>query len=129
MPHFTSLVWPMVPIKSMNLSVKYFQRSLISSPVNRIFVKAPSNIIIWKEVCPEVPLPPGPVLTRWGSWISTALFYAKNRESQNRRQPVAARRSSRHRKVSEIAQEPPPCLRLGLHCRKLGFPSCCSDLS
>ena len=29
--------------------------------------------------------------------------------------------------MSEIAQEPLPCLRLGLHCRKLGFPSCCSN--
>ena len=34
------------------------------STVKRIFVKAPSRIIIWKEVCPEVSLPPEPVLTR-----------------------------------------------------------------
>ena len=53
----------------------------------------------------------------------------KFREYQNCRQSVVARRCSSHRRVSEIAQEPPPCLRLGLHCRKLGFPSCCSDSS
>ena len=50
------------------------------SAMKRIFVKATSRIIIWKEAYPEVPLPPEPVLTRWGTWIDAALFYAKNLE-------------------------------------------------
>ena len=80
-PHsFTSLVWPMVSIVPVNLSAKCFQRSMISSPPWRIFVKAPPRIIIWKEVCPEVPLPLEPVLTRWGTWIDAALFYVKKFE-------------------------------------------------
>ena len=50
------------------------------STVKGVFVKVPSRIIIWKEVCPEVPLPPEPMLTRWGTWIDAALFYAKKIE-------------------------------------------------
>ena len=50
------------------------------STVKRIFIKAPSSIIIWKEVRPEVPLPPESMLTRWGTWIDAVMFYARNFE-------------------------------------------------
>ncbi|KAF6210814.1 hypothetical protein GE061_013925 [Apolygus lucorum] len=30
---------------------------------------------------PELPLPPEPVLTRWGTWISAALYYAEHIEA------------------------------------------------
>lgn len=50
---------------------------LISS-VKKIFKKAPSRVALWKECCPDLPLPPDPVITRQGSWIQTALYYASN---------------------------------------------------
>ncbi|CAH0563087.1 unnamed protein product [Brassicogethes aeneus] len=29
---------------------------------------------------PDVPMPPAPVLTRWGTWLEAAFFYADNFE-------------------------------------------------
>ena len=46
--------------------------------VKKIFLKAPSRVVTWKETHPDLPLPPKPILTRWGTWIEAALFYAKN---------------------------------------------------
>ena len=46
------------------------------SAVKKVFSKAPSCIKIWKEHCGF--LPPDPVLTRWGTWIEAALFYASH---------------------------------------------------
>jgi len=42
----------------------------------KIFLKAPSRISIFKEVMNDTPLPPVPVLTRWGTWVHAALYYA-----------------------------------------------------
>lgn len=49
---------------------------LISS-VKKIFTKAPSRILKYKEMC-DLPLPPTPILTRWGTWIISALFLSQN---------------------------------------------------
>ena len=42
--------------------------------VKKIFLKAPSRVVTWKETHSDLPLPPEPVLSRWGIW----LFYARN---------------------------------------------------
>ena len=47
------------------------------STVKKVFLKAPSRILIWKENC-SLSLPPQPILTRWGTWIQAAIFYAQN---------------------------------------------------
>ena len=60
-------------IRSMHPEVD----GLISS-VKKIFVKAGARRTVFKEVNPGIPLPPAPVLTRWGSWISAAIYYAKH---------------------------------------------------
>lgn len=44
----------------------------------KVFLKAPSRIEIFKRIAPGVPLPPQPVLTRWGTWISACTYYAEN---------------------------------------------------
>jgi hypothetical protein len=31
-------------------------------------------------MCPELPLPPEAIPTRWGSWLNVVEFYAKNIE-------------------------------------------------
>ncbi|XP_068083487.1 uncharacterized protein [Anabrus simplex] len=51
--------------------------ALISS-VKKIFVKAPSRVRTFKSMHPELPLPPEPILTRWGTWILAALYYAES---------------------------------------------------
>lgn len=41
------------------------------------FLKAPTRTALFKEMCPGVPLPPEPVVTRWGTWLQAASYYAR----------------------------------------------------
>ncbi|KAK5650405.1 hypothetical protein RI129_001434 [Pyrocoelia pectoralis] len=64
------------------------QFHLVNSLINngkKVFLKAPSRIELYHEhITPlhehlkDVPLPPQPVLTRWGTWIEAALFYCEH---------------------------------------------------
>ncbi|XP_047114629.1 uncharacterized protein LOC124794958 [Schistocerca piceifrons] len=56
---------------------------LISSA--KVFIKAPSPARAFQTAHPDCPLPPEPVLTRWGTWLSAANYYSDN-----------------HRKVAEV---------------------------
>ena len=51
--------------------------NLLISSIKNIFLKAPSRILLWKEICPSVPIPTEPVLTSCGTWIEAALFFSK----------------------------------------------------
>ena len=42
-----------------------------------IFVKARHRINLFKAMYPEIPLPPSPVLTRWGTWLKAVEYYNK----------------------------------------------------
>ena len=44
----------------------------------KIFLKCPRRCQIFREKAPDVPLPPQPVVTRWGTWFSAALYYAEH---------------------------------------------------
>jgi hypothetical protein len=44
----------------------------------KVFLKAPSRCKLFKETLPNVSLPPQPVITRWGTWISAALYYSEH---------------------------------------------------
>lgn len=46
--------------------------------VKKIFIKAPLRVQFYKENLPGTPLPPEPVVTRWGTWIRAAVFYAEH---------------------------------------------------
>lgn len=48
--------------------------------VKKTFLKAPSRVQIYKEVLPDVPLPPEPIITRWGTWIEAVIFISQNYE-------------------------------------------------
>lgn len=50
--------------------------NLISN-VKKVFLKAPLRVQVYKEQLPNTPLPPQPVLSRWGTWLDAALFYAQ----------------------------------------------------
>ncbi|KAL1509498.1 hypothetical protein ABEB36_004217 [Hypothenemus hampei] len=39
---------------------------------------APTRIQLYKELLPDTPFPPEPILTRWGTWIKAAIFLADN---------------------------------------------------
>ncbi|KAL4082609.1 hypothetical protein QTP88_029781 [Uroleucon formosanum] len=47
---------------------------LISS-VKKVFLKCPARIQIFKNEAPELSLPPEPVITRWGIWLTAAIYY------------------------------------------------------
>ena len=44
----------------------------------KIFLKSAVRCTVFRERAPEIPLPPQPILTRWGSWIRGAVYYAEN---------------------------------------------------
>jgi len=46
------------------------------SNLKKVFLKAPQRVDVYKEIMSSVPLPPEPVLTRWGTWVEAANFCA-----------------------------------------------------
>ncbi|CAH1107049.1 unnamed protein product [Psylliodes chrysocephalus] len=43
--------------------------------MKKVFLKAPLRVQIYEEKLPGVPLPPKPVITRWGTWLEAVFFY------------------------------------------------------
>lgn len=50
----------------------------VISSVKKIFRKAPSRLLVFKTEAPNIPLPPEPIVTRWGSWINASIYYCEN---------------------------------------------------
>ena len=50
---------------------------LLISSMKKIFLKDPARTVAFKETL-TIPLPPAPVLVRWGTWVSAALYYGKH---------------------------------------------------
>lgn len=50
------------------------------SNVKKVFLKAPSRIQIFKNLEPDLALPPQPITTRWGTWLNAVNYYAINFE-------------------------------------------------
>ncbi len=48
------------------------------SNVKKVFLKSPARIRLFKANCPKLPLPPEPVCTRWGTWLTAASYLCKN---------------------------------------------------
>jgi len=48
------------------------------SNVKKIFLKAPSLTLKLREMFPNLPLPPKPVLTRWATWLTAVTYYVNN---------------------------------------------------
>jgi len=57
--------------------VNYPKVDKLVSSVKQIFLKAPSRTVLFKTVNLEIPLPPEPILTRWGTWIEATSYYCK----------------------------------------------------
>ena len=60
------------------IRVKYKDVDLLVSNVKKVFVKAPLRIQKFRELLPTLPLPPEPVLTRWGTWLEAVSYYAEH---------------------------------------------------
>ncbi|KAL4120582.1 hypothetical protein QTP88_013250 [Uroleucon formosanum] len=48
------------------------------SEMKKTFLKCPKRIAVLKEKYPELPNPPRPVITRWGTWINAVKYYCTN---------------------------------------------------
>lgn len=48
------------------------------SNTKKVFVKAPSRRELFKSQAPDIPLPPQPIITRWGTWIDACVYYCDN---------------------------------------------------
>jgi hypothetical protein len=48
------------------------------SNTKKVFLRAPLRREVYTEKCPNLKLPPEPVLTRWGTLLETAVFYQEN---------------------------------------------------
>jgi hypothetical protein len=48
------------------------------SSAKKLFEKCPSRVATFKNYAPNLALPPKPVITRWGTWISAANYASTN---------------------------------------------------
>lgn len=80
MLHLTCLVHALHRIAELVRS-KFSNVDTLISNTKKVFLKAYNRVDKFKELFPELPLPPHPVLTRWGSWIDAVGYYAKNFDS------------------------------------------------
>jgi hypothetical protein len=45
------------------------------SKVKQIFLKSPARVFFFLNRAPNVPLPPEPIINRWGTWLRAASYY------------------------------------------------------
>jgi hypothetical protein len=50
----------------------------VIASVKKTFRKAPNRIQLFKSEAPEISLPPEPIITRWGTWITASNYYCDN---------------------------------------------------
>lgn len=58
--------------------------NILISSVKKVFLKAQSRKNAFIQMANGCPLPPVPVITRWGSWLNAAIYYANNFELVSR---------------------------------------------
>ncbi|XP_003742228.1 uncharacterized protein LOC100899883 [Galendromus occidentalis] len=66
------------------IRVSFPEVDCLIANVKKVFLKAPSRVRVFRESAPDVALPPEPIVTRWGTWISAAMYYAANLEDIKR---------------------------------------------
>lgn len=59
----------------------YPKVDLLIANVKKIFIKCPSRVLKFKEMLPGTPLPPEPIVTRWGTWLDASIYYCTHFES------------------------------------------------
>lgn len=46
--------------------------------VKQIFLKCPARVLFFKNKAPNIPLPPEPIITRWGTWLKAVSYYSEH---------------------------------------------------
>lgn len=52
--------------------------------VKQVFRKCPYRIQFFRNEAPDLPVPPSPVITRWGTWLTAASYYCTHFETIKR---------------------------------------------
>jgi len=60
------------------IRVYYPEVDRLISSTKKVFCKAPNRVRLFRTIAPDIPLPPQPILTRWGTWLNAAEYYADN---------------------------------------------------
>ncbi|KAJ4438703.1 hypothetical protein ANN_14650 [Periplaneta americana] len=77
--HITCLAHAMNRV-AKTIRLEYPQVNKLVSTIKKVFIKAPTRIQLFREQLPNVPLPPEPILTRWGTWLQAVEYYSKHLE-------------------------------------------------
>lgn len=56
----------------------YTDVNMLISSCKECFLKAPKRKQIFKAMAVSTPLPPSPIVTRWGEWLNAEVYYADN---------------------------------------------------
>ena len=80
----------------------YPKVNVLISSVKKVFLNAPQRLRLFSQILPDIPLPPEPVITRWGTWINAANYYFVHFENVKR---VIDRLDSKESVVIANAQE------------------------
>ena len=79
MVHVTCLAHGLHRIAELVRS-NYPQVNRLISSTKSIFLKSPKRVEKFKELYPDIPLPPLPIATRWGTWLTAAEYYSAHLE-------------------------------------------------
>jgi hypothetical protein len=80
MTHLTCLAHGMHRVAEA-VRASYPDVDKLISNIKKVFIKAPKRVEIFREKAPDLNLPPAPIITRWGTWIDAASYYAHNFET------------------------------------------------
>lgn len=61
-----------------NLFLLLFRSSVLRFLTSFSFKQAPRRKLLFQNMFPGVPIPPQPIVTRWGTWIKAAVYMAEN---------------------------------------------------
>lgn len=76
MKHFTCLAHALHRLTE-KIRLDYGDVDVLISNVKKVFLKAPNRVKLLRDMYPDLPLPPQPVITRWGTWLEAAFYYSK----------------------------------------------------
>ena len=75
-----------------------------------MFRKSPKNLAYFKNYAPTLPLPPRPVVIRWGTWLQAGLYFAQHMEVLNELLPNLPSSTAASTKIIDILENKRPQL-------------------
>ena len=44
----------------------------------KVLLKSPKRVRQFVTLCPSIPLPPQPIITRWGTWLKAVEYFSQH---------------------------------------------------